>query len=281
MRRAVAGCLLGLTLFAACSLGEREDWAEAMHDAWDRARKLGTASVLVKVDLKPIEIVGRTAPEQLFKELNGVVDFKARRSRTIATSGRKAELIFDDLVAYLPRSESSGGKRWVSTNFEKEPEEDIDVEDRRFSLGVPIVSPVMSLELLEGALTGSTRRVGTETVRGAKTTHYKAKVAPDNAVREIDDEDRQEGILRVLETMGANKEVLPVDVWMDDDQVVRRVSYRLEQSQDRVNSFLTTLTTDYFDLGRPVRIDLPSDPMKTDDFQLFMTEYVREVVDFS
>jgi hypothetical protein len=266
-------------MFAACSLGEREEWAEDMHDAFDTAERVKTAGTFVHVELKPIDIVGRTTPDQLFHDLNGVVDFEARRSRVIEISGRKTELIFDDMVAYLPRSEAAeGNEKWVSTNFLDEPEEDIDVEDRRFSLGVPMVSPVMSLELLEGALTGSARRVGTETVRGTSTTHYKARIAPDNAARELDDEDRREGLLRVLETLGANKEVLPVDVWIDKDALVRRVSYQLEQTQDRVNSFRTTITTDYFDIGRSVEIDIPSDAKRTDDFQEFVIEHVREAV---
>ncbi len=280
MKRAVAGVLCSLLMFAACSLGEREDWAEAMHDAFDTAQRAKTASAFVHVDFKAIDIVGRSTPDQLFHDLNGVVDFRTRRSQTIETTGRKQALIFDDLVAYLPRSETSTGKKWVSTGFLEEPEEDVDVEDRRFSLAVPMVSPIMSLELLMGALTGSTRRVGAETVRGTQTTHYRAKVAPDNAAREIDDEDRREGILRVLQTMGANSEVIDADVWIDSDGLVRRVSYGLEQRQDRVNSFRTTITTDYFDIGRDVKIDVPTDTMRTDDFQQFVIEFVREAVTF-
>jgi hypothetical protein len=280
MKRAVAGGLCSLLVFAACSLGEREEWAEAMHDAFDQARSVKTASAYVHVDFEPIEIVGRTTPDQLFRDMNGVVDFGTRRSRTVETTGRKQDLIFDDLVAYLPRSDSSAGKKWVSTSFLDEPEEDLDVEDRRFSLAIPMVSPVMSLELLMGALTGSTRRVGTETVRGTQTTHYRAKVAPDNAAREIDDEDRREGIIRTLQTLGANTEVIDTEVWIDGDGLVRRVSYALEQRQDRVNSFRTTITTDYFDIGRDVKIDVPTDVMRTDDFQLFVTEFVREAVTF-
>ncbi len=282
MKRAVAGVLCGLIMFAACSLGEREEWAEDMHDAFETAQRAKTASAFVHVDFKPIDIVGRSTPDQLFRDMNGVVDFPARRSRTIETTGRKQELIFDDLVAYLPRSDASEGKeRWVSTSFLDEPEEDVDVEDRRFSLSVPMVSPVMSLELLMGALTGSTRRVGTETVRGVSTTHFRANIAPDNAAREIDDEDRREGIIRVLQTLGADDEVLPADVWIDKDRLVRRVSYGLKQQQDRVNSFRTTITTEYFDIGREVKFDIPSDAMRTDDFQLFVTEFVREAVDFA
>jgi hypothetical protein len=282
MKRAVAGFLCGLMMFAACSLGEREEWAEDMHDAFDTAQRVKTASAFVQVDFKPIDIVGRSTPDQLFREMNGIVDFRARRSRTIETTGRKQELIFDDLVAYLPRSDASEGKeRWVSTSFLDEPEEDVDVEDRRFSLSIPMVSPVMSLELLMGALTGSTRRVGAESVRGVSTTHFRANIAPDNAAREIDDEDRREGITRVLQTLGADDEVLPADVWIDKDGLVRRVSYGLKQQQDRVNSFRTTITTEYFDIGREVKIDIPSDVMRTDDFQLFVTEFVREAVDFA
>jgi len=281
MKRAVAGVLCALIMFAACSLGEREEWAEDMHDAFESALRVKTAGTFVHVDFEPIDIVGRNTPEQLFRDLNGVVDFETRRSRTVETTGRKQELIFDDLVAFLPRSDASEGKeRWVSTSFLDEPEEDVDVEDRRFSLGVPMVSPVMSLELLMGALTGSTKRVGTESVRGVSTTHYKANIAPDNAAREIDDEDRREGIVRVLQTLGADDEVLPADVWIDKDGLVRRVSYGLKQQQDRVNSFRTTITTDYFDIGREVKIDVPSDVMRTDDFQEFVIEYVREAVAF-
>ncbi|MEX0874753.1 MAG: hypothetical protein WD646_09200 [Actinomycetota bacterium] len=265
----------------SCSLGEKEDWADALHDAPEIAVRAGTARVAVKVDLRGIETVGRTEPDRFFEVMHGVVDFAKRRSSTTETTGKRSTLIFDDLVAFLPRSESgSGGEPWVSTDFIDVPEEDIDVEDRRFSLGVPMLSPALSVELLEGVLTGSVERVGTETVGEDRLAHYRAKVAPDNAVREVDDEDRREGILRIFESMGVNAEVVPVEVWLDDRGRVRIVRYELEQRQDRVNTYRTTIRTEISGFGSPAKITVPTEALKTDDFQLFVTEFIRESVDF-
>jgi hypothetical protein len=280
MRRIAAGCLVFVAIAASCSLGEKEDWADAMHDAPEIARRAGTARVAVKVGLEPVETVGRTEPDRFFEVLHGVVDFARRRSSTTETTGRKATLIFDDLVAFLPRSQSgAGGKPWVSTDFIETPEEDIGVEDRRFSLGVPMISPALSVELLEGVLTGSVERVGTEKVGKERLTHYRAKVAPDNAVREVDDEDRREGILRVFESMGVGAEVIPVEVWLDDRGRVRIVRYELEQRQDRVNTYRTTIRTEISGFGSPAKIAVPTQSLKTDDFQVFITEFIRESVD--
>jgi hypothetical protein len=142
------------------------------------------------------------------------------------------------------------------------------------------VTPALAVEMIQGVLTGSVEREGTERVMGAATTRYSARLAPDAALREMDDEDREEGTERILDTLGANNEVIPVQVWIDDEGRPRRIRFEFEQRQDRVNKFTFTQRIDFSAFGAEAEVDMPRGAIKTDDFQRFVTEFVRERVAF-
>jgi hypothetical protein len=207
MKRTLLVFLALLLVAPACSLGPREKWADAIHDAYEKGARSSTARVRMAVDVKVIETNIRQTPKPLIPRLEGVVDFDDRRARVAGAGSTKPSTIFDDLVLYLPRSAASigtGGKQhWARFDFEREPSNDIDDTDRRLSVGAGMVSPAIATELLDGVLTGSIERVGTEQVVGTRTTHYRAKLSQDAASREIDDEDRRKGLLRLFETLAA------------------------------------------------------------------------------
>lgn len=281
MRRAVLVVPVLLMLAQGCSLGPREDWAEAMRDAQDATRQR-TAKVRMAADVKVIETVIRQEPEPLISRLEGTVDFGARRSRVVGTGPRKPNVVFDDLVVFLPRSSTSiagGTRRWARFDFEREPSEDIDDNDRRRAVGAGVISPAVATELLEGVLTGSIRRVGSESVGGARATHYRAKISQDAAAREVEDEDRREGIRRLFESLGVQEDLFPADVWIDEQGLARRISFVLRQQKDRVNAFELRLAWEFYEYGPPgAEIKLParSDTIASDRFSEFIEEYIRE-----
>jgi hypothetical protein len=283
MRRAVLGLSALLLLASSCSLGPKEDWADAIHDAYEKAARNSTAATRMAVDLKVIETNIRQTPQPLIARLEGVVNFDERRARMFAGSSSPVT-IFDDLNVYLPRSSASLARHrelhWVRFDFERKPSADVDSTDRRLAVGASMISPALATEILDGVLTGSIERRGTEVVTGETTVHYHARFSQDAAVREIDDEDRKEGLTRLLETLGVQEDVFPVDVWIDGEGRARRIRFVMRQQKDRVNAFGMTQTWEFYDFGKSARLDVPKedDSIRSRRFRAFIVEFIRQVV---
>lgn len=284
MRRFALGIAALSLLTSACSLGPKEDWADAIHGAYERGVRNSTARVRMAVDVKVIETNIRQTPKPLVSRLEGVVDFDDRRAALYRSGTTKAATIFDDLTVYLPRSTASigaGGKqRWARFNFEREPSVDIDDTDRRLAVGAGMISPAVAVEMLDGVLTGSIVRGASEVVAGKRATHYRARLSQDAAAREIDDEDRREGLLRTLETLGVQDDVLPAEVWLDPQGHARRIAFVLRQQKDRVNSFRMKLAWEFYEFGSPAKIEIPKkeDTREARRFRDFIVEFIREQV---
>lgn len=282
MKRAVL-VLCGLSLLVpACSLGPREEWADAIHDAHLAAARSGTAGVRAAADVSVIETVIRQDPKPLIARLEGVVDFEDARARLTGSDAKHPVVMFDELVVYLPRSATSiagGSRHWASYDFTEDPEEDLDDVDRLRAVGAGLISPVVAVDLLRGALTGSIDRVGTETIGGEQATHYRARISQDSASREIEDEDRSEGTLRLLESLGVNEDIFPAEVWLDDQGLPRRIIFVLRQQKDRANAFRLRLAWEFADYGDSIpAIALPrrGDTIRSPRVRAFIEEYIRE-----
>jgi hypothetical protein len=288
MRRSALGVLAVVLLASSCSLGPREQWADAIHDGFDNAVEQGSAKVRMAAAVKAIETNIRQTQVPLIAKASGVVDFAKADAKLTEIAKRKATVYFDDLVAYLPRSEATraddGGKqRWASLDFEREPREDIDDNDRRVAIGAGVlISPVLAVEMLKGVLTGSIEETGRETKGGVETTRYTAKLAPDQAVRDVDDDDRREGVIRVFQSIGVRQDIFPISVWIDDEGLVRGLRFTQRQQKDRVNAFMLVTSWEFFDYGAPAKIALPSpgDTFEARRTIEFIVQFVREGAQF-
>lgn len=281
MRRALFGSLILVLLASSCSLGPREDWAEAMRDAFDAARDAGAATVRQSVTVKVIETNIRQEPQPLIARSEGTAEFGSRRAELVGTGVRKTRVVYDDLAVYASRSKASvaEGKPWARFDYEREPDTDIDDNDRRMAVGAGLISPVIALEILQGVLTGSLEEEGTGMKAGEQTTRYSARLAPDAAVTEIRDEDRKEGVERLFATLGVQQDDFPVDVWVDDANHVRGLRFRMRQQKDRVNAFSMDVSWEFSDYGPAENtIDVPArdETIRPDRFRDFVTELIRE-----
>jgi hypothetical protein len=199
----------------------------------------------------------------------------------VETAKRKAEVVYDDLVVYAQRSESSiaGTKQdWARFDYGREPDVELDDNDRRLAVGAGLISPVIAVELLEGVLTGSIEKQGEGMKAGVPTTRYSARLAPDTAVTKLDDEDRQEGAERMFATLGVQADDFPVDVWLDAEDNIRAVRYVIRQQKDRVNAFEMTLSWEFPDTEpKDARIAIPGRDatIRSDRFSEFVTELIR------
>lgn len=101
-------------------------------------------------------------------------------------------------------------------------------------------------------LQGSSRVVnlGSESIQGVKTTHYKVTVDLERAAAKSTGS-TQQSLRRVIETSGVKK--LPVDVWIDESGYVRKVRY----SQASASGKAVKVTMELHDFGKPVQVKPP------------------------
>ncbi len=122
----------------------------------------------------------------------------------------------------------------VETEWVHGTTDDADVESL---LGDAFADPQATLDGLEGL--GNAERVGREALRGADTTHFHAELGvEDLASAEGDEEGTGLGIL-LLFTGG---EPLPIDIWVDDDNRLRKI--RIEFDLSGIASAFAELDTD-------------------------------------
>lgn len=118
--------------------------------------------------------------------------------------------------------------------------------------------PTSALRWLEAA--GDTRVVGSEDVGGVRTTHLAVTVdlerlpADDPADRAVRDRLLDEGVTTV-----------PFDVWVDDDDLIRRVVVAVDQPGGEGT---VRTTSEFSDFGTPVDVEAPPADQVTDAREL-------------
>jgi hypothetical protein len=166
--------------------------------------------------------------------------------------------VFDDLVAYAHSVEAmrqAGGPQqrpWARIDLAELD----DPADAMPALGFNAINPVVLLELLAGTLSGSVRRMGAEEVGGVITTRYEANLDREKAFRDSGDERVME-LEGIFELMRVGSVVVPATVWLDQDDLPRRVEVRFEQRLDRRNAFELLVRMEIAGYGSPVDIRIP------------------------
>jgi hypothetical protein len=129
--------------------------------------------------------------------------------------------------------------------------------------------PTATLEQLRSL--GSIEEVGTEDVRGVATTHYAGEIRLGDTFDELDEAQRN----AVAGLYGGDLEAvadltIPIEVWVDDEGFVRRISQQIDfgqmaplledQGSDDVGDLdgasLTT-TVEYYDIGDDITVEAP------------------------
>jgi hypothetical protein len=156
----------------------------------------------------------------------------------------RMDLVQQGLTAYVRSDVFSGlggGKEWMK----------MDLEEIGSSMGLdmselPTVQTASDqLRMLEATSDGITEH-GTETVRGEQTTHYSATV----------DVERMPNGEQLAEISGLDE--MPVDVWIDSEDRIRRVEVKQEMNTAGVQMGMH-IAVEYVRFGVPVDVDVPSD----------------------
>ncbi|MFF4210681.1 hypothetical protein ACFYZE_15245 [Streptomyces sp. NPDC001796] len=115
-------------------------------------------------------------------------------------------------------------------------------------------APLQPVRLLLAA--GDVRRVGEETVRGRRTTHYSGTVTPASLTG---------GLREQLEQAGVTEET--VDIWVDDHDLLVKKTERGELSSGRMSS-----TAYYRDYGTKISATKPPEADTADFKDLMKTQ---------
>jgi hypothetical protein len=106
------------------------------------------------------------------------------------------------------------------------------------------------------AVSSSVTRLGTATVRGVPVTGFRVSIDPAKAAARVPSAERA-GFLQFVKTLGQG--AIPVDVWVDGQNLVRRVTFSLNEPGGTGASAGARLTesVDFYDFGVPVRVSAP------------------------
>ena len=106
------------------------------------------------------------------------------------------------------------------------------------------------------AISSSVTRLGTSTIRGVPVTGFGVNIDPVKAAARVPRWERA-GFLEFTSTLGPG--AIPVDVWVDGQNLVRRVSLSLHLpgGTGAPTGAHIVQATDFYDFGVPVRVSAP------------------------
>ncbi|MGV9556472.1 hypothetical protein [Streptomyces sp. NPDC003401] len=171
--------------------------------------------------------------------------------RQLGTTSMQARYLPDAYYARMGDAfaEQAGGKHWIKYPYDA-------LETLGGGSGAYLKdqmensTPSRSVKLLLAS--GDVRRVGEETVRGERTTHYSGTVeVADLAGRNSSlDESQLAGLRKQLEQAGVTTET--VDIWVDDDDLLVK---KVEKGRSANGTY--SQTAYYSDYGTPVDTEAP------------------------
>jgi hypothetical protein len=167
------------------------------------------------------------------------------------------EMRFEGDSGYLSVPEAqraaTGGKAWAKGL----------VSGVGFSGTVSAASPDAFLDLIGGI--ESLEQDGSEDVRGVATTRYTGTLSRDafieQALANVPEESRDQA-RQAFESFAP--EGFPVELWVDDENLVRRIRMEMELGGGESIGATSVSTVEFFDYGEPVEVEIP-DPADTQD----------------
>lgn len=176
--------------------------------------------------------------------------------------GLEMELLMDGPMMYvrMPMLQEQGlPTEWVSIDLSRS----VPGYEDLVELGSGQNDPTDALAFLQGAKDAEV--VGTETVNGLSTTHYRVTVDMADAVAEVPEELRAEvkrSLSQYRQMFGSP--IVPFDVWIDEDGLLRRMSYEMEAEGPEAGSFSISMTMDVTEYGNDFEVQVPPEDEVTD-----------------
>lgn len=113
--------------------------------------------------------------------------------------------------------------------------------------------PSQFLEFLRLTSEDDVEEVGTEQIRGVTSTHYEADVSFEKALEQAPNQEAVEDLESRMGVSLASLPSMPVDVWIDDDGLPRRIELAIADME---------VSADFFDYGAEVDYEVPAKSKK-------------------
>src|SRR3954452_1970599 len=206
--------------------------------------------VHVKADLSSFAALLETMGSALGGTVTGDLGDPGDWKLELIQDGDTAYVNFPPLHAQLP-----AGKTWVKGDAKDLSSADAGQLKQFGSLAG--TDPRDVFGLLK-AVSGSIESVGTEEIRGAETSHYRATIDTAKVEKLVPSEQRQ-GLGALDQTAKqAGLAELPLDIWIDADQRVRKLSIDVDAKQPGTDeSAKASLVVELYDYGKPLEVELP------------------------
>ena len=215
----------------------------------------------------------------------GVVDFESGEgtmTMTVEEPGKAAEefeLRVVDGMAYARLPEAERDEIGVDTEWVRTPLDQLG--------GLPGLSDFSSMADVTGTLEmleqlGDVEDVGREEIRGVDTTHFSADLDLMDAANAGEESEEAMGLAFLVMFTGGRP--IPIDVWVDDDNRVRRFSLSIdlagmaemfggmegaESDEPLPENLEFTMVTELFDFGTEIDVE-PPPAADTSDMPGFM-----------
>jgi hypothetical protein len=271
MRKTFWLVMLAAFSFALVACGSDEETAESDGGAVGRAVSAtidaGTARNSFEIVLR---LPGLDKPVTI--EGGGTDDYENERGRIVVDGSSileavpdadlpsfvrlKAEIVYEERTVYvkLPFASLKTGKEWIRIR----PDAFEGTQSQPRLDGLSQSTPANFMRVLR-ATSGSITTLGNEEVRGVATTHYRASIDLDNVVEQFaPEEDREELRTALAELKKAVGGTIPIDVWVDADDLVRRLKGDVDVSLEG-ERLGVGFDVEYYDFGTDVDVDIPDD----------------------
>ena len=271
---------------AACGLGDKEAYADAIVEATERAFDAGAAAGTLAVSVQVVEIpdgltsvggvqlggdMADAAQAQLMQESQALladVELDLERDRAAITipGAETPFVLFDGMEAYGRRYDAGerDARPWVRVDLEDLDEggSELSPTDDQPFIGAYAISPVALLDLVAGPLTGSIDLAGEDEIDGVPVTRYDANFDIEKVLRDTRrsrwPEDRREALEDVLDVLAVRGTTHEGSVWLDEDGNPRR--FRLRLREEPIRKFLidVIIQLDITDIGGSAAVDVPT-----------------------
>jgi hypothetical protein len=135
-----------------------------------------------------------------------------------------------------------------------------DAGDMASSFGAGPTNPEDLMKAWGDAAWTNVEDLGTESIRGVNTTHYRAVVDVAGMMQAADAQAQSE-----LQSLGTMPDTLPLDFWLGDDNVIHKMVMQFDGSGDSANGFGSmTMTWEMYDFGADITIEAPPADQVTD-----------------
>lgn len=267
--------LAALALVAgACGGGGDQSPADAIAAASVNTTEAGSAKVSIASKITVPEALAGGGPTSIEFGGEGAVDYEnqiGEMTMDMSDMGGaggpqlgEMNMVFEGTMIYMQfdllQQQLPKGKSWVRFDLATIGEEmGVDMSQfTQFSNN----DPTAALQYLEGAT--DLEEVGSEEVRGEETTHYEGVVDLQKAADNVEDEELSKAFEQVIEVGG--QEEIPLEVWIDGDERVARMSYAFEAPVGQVGTepLTSEITMEFFDFGTEVDVTIPSEDESVD-----------------